>query len=200
MVSNLSLYGVEVPCAFTYPISDLSMPDDCMALSMHAARPAPPGAGVVMWCASHVAPYPASSQYILAPRFSACSKVSRSTTPAPSPITNPARCRSKGREPLEGSSFDFVFIAFMAQNPAKESGVIAASDPPASITSASPRRRVLSASPMECDPTAHAEVTPKFGPCAPSSMPMTPEAVLPRSAGMVNGEHFFGPSLFTLIV
>ena len=29
--------------------------------SIALARPAPPGAGVVMWCASQVAPYPASS-------------------------------------------------------------------------------------------------------------------------------------------
>ena len=30
---------------------------------MAAASPAPPGAGVVMWCASQVAPYPASSPF-----------------------------------------------------------------------------------------------------------------------------------------
>ena len=37
--------------------------------------------------------------------------------------------------------------------------------PPASMMSASPRRMVLRASPMACEPTAHAEVTPKLGPC-----------------------------------
>lgn len=47
-----------------------------------------------------------------------------------------------------------------------------------------------SASPIACDPAAHAEATPKFGPCAPSSMPMMPEAVLPSSAGMQKGEIF----------
>ena len=45
-----------------------------------------------MWCASHVAAYPASSQRMLAPRASACSSVSKHSTPAPSPITNLCVC------------------------------------------------------------------------------------------------------------
>mmetsp|Transcript_42877 Transcript_42877/g.99616 ORF Transcript_42877/g.99616 Transcript_42877/m.99616 type:complete len:211 (+) Transcript_42877:622-1254(+) len=137
---------------------------------------------------------------MVAPLFSACSKVSRTSTPAPSPITKPARSMSNGLDPLVGSSLNFVFIAFIAQNPAKLRGVMAASLPPAIMMSASPRRIACIASPMACDPTAHAEVTPKLGPWAPNSMPMMPEAVLPRRAGMVKGETFLGPLLSSLRV
>ena len=58
--------------------------------------------------------------------------------PAPSPITKPSRWASKGREARWGSSLR-VESARMEQNPAVPRGVIAASLPPAIITSASPR-------------------------------------------------------------
>ena len=48
----------------------------------------------------------------------ACSSVSRSSTPAPSPITKPARSASKGRDAFFGESLNFEFIAFIAQKPA----------------------------------------------------------------------------------
>ena len=58
--------------------------------------------------------------------------------PAPSPITNPSRLASNGRDALAGSSLR-VDIAFIEQKPATLNGVIAASVPPASIAVASPR-------------------------------------------------------------
>ena len=54
---------------------------------------------------------------------------------------------SNGREARPGSSL-FVPSAFAALKPATVSGVIAASVPPASATSASPRRMMFAASPM----------------------------------------------------
>jgi hypothetical protein len=53
-------------------------------------------------------------------------------------MTIPARLESKGRLAALGSSLYEEHIAFIAQKPPKESGVIAASAPPLSITSASP--------------------------------------------------------------
>jgi hypothetical protein len=44
----------------------------------------------------------------------------------------------------------------MEQNPAKETGVMAASVPPANITSASPVWMILNALPMQWFPDAHA--------------------------------------------
>ncbi len=91
-------------------------------------------------------------------------------------------------------------MAFIDEKPAKERGIIAASEPAANMISASPRRMVLRASPIACEPTAHADVTPKLGPWEPSSIPMTLEAVLPRSAGIVKGDTFGGPDLASLRV
>jgi len=59
-----------------------------------------------------------------------------------------------------GSSLYEEHIAFIAQKPPKESGVMAASAPPLSITSASPFCRWRNAVPSACDPAAHAEATP----------------------------------------
>jgi hypothetical protein len=53
-----------------------------------------------------------------------------------SAMTKPALFLSNGREDRVGSSLKPVAIAVSEQNPANESGVIAASEPPAIITSA----------------------------------------------------------------
>ena len=58
--------------------------------------------------------------------------------PAPSPITNPSRWASNGREAFCGASFRSD-VAFIEQKPAMPSGVMGASAPPAIMTSASPR-------------------------------------------------------------
>ena len=57
--------------------------------------------------------------------------------PAPSPMTKPSRAVSQGRLAFSGSSLR-VESARMAANPPTPIGVMAASAPPAIMTSASP--------------------------------------------------------------
>ena len=47
--SVASLSGVDVPCALTCPMAAASSPASSSASCMHAAAPAPPGDGAVMW-------------------------------------------------------------------------------------------------------------------------------------------------------
>ena len=125
---------------------------------MALIAPVPPGAGCVMWNASSVAPYPASSARISAPRFKACSSDSTTRIPAPSLRTNPSLSASKGRLALVGLS-QFWDSARILANPAIVNGVILASVPPASIISASPYLINLRAIPIASVAEAHAEVT-----------------------------------------
>src|SRR3972149_1307911 len=113
-----------------------------------------------------------------APRRSACSRASRMTMPAPSPMTKPSRVASKGREAFSGSSLR-VEMAFIAQKPATLSLVIGASVPPAIIASASPRWMMRMASPMALPPGAQAVTTLLFGPFAPVMSGTTPAAPPP---------------------
>ena len=69
------------------------------------------------------------------PRARACSNSSRTTTPGPSPKTNPSRSRQR-RLALVGSLF-LKRALWPKANPATPIGVIAASAPPAIMTSAS---------------------------------------------------------------
>src|SRR6059036_2929248 len=85
----------------------------------------------------------------------ACSSASSTRTPPPSPQTKPSRPASKGREAFVGSALR-VDIAFIAQNPAIVSGMIIASEPPAIMTSASPRWMSLRASPIAWLPVGDA--------------------------------------------
>jgi len=82
--------------------------------------------------------------------------VSRTSTPAPSPITNPSRPRSNGREAAAGSSLR-VESARIAAKPATSGSEMTASADPASITSASPRRMISHASPTAWPPLAQAD-------------------------------------------
>ena len=59
--SAASLSSVEVPWAFTCPITSAAMSASASASCMHAAAPAPPSDGAVMWKASELTPYPATS-------------------------------------------------------------------------------------------------------------------------------------------
>ena len=90
----------------------------------------------MIWKASQVAPYPTISAKILAPRACACSNDSTTTIPAPSPITKPLLSLSNGIEALIGSSLNVN--AVKEAKPETPRGVIAASVPPATITSTSP--------------------------------------------------------------
>ena len=91
-----------------------------------------------------------------APRFFAYSSSSRITTPAPSPMTNPSRVASKGREAVANSSLR-VDSAVMFAKPPIAIGVTVASEPPVMMTSASPYWIMRNASPIACALVAHAE-------------------------------------------
>ena len=75
---------------------------------------------------------------------------------APSPITKPARVASNGRDARGGYSSSTARPR-IAQNPARISGWMHDSAPPASTASASPRLTISAASPTAVDPVAHAD-------------------------------------------
>src|SRR5579864_188864 len=127
-----------------------------------------------------------------APRRSAWSHSSRSTIPAPSPITNPSRSASNGRTARSGSSLR-VLIAFIVQNPARLSGVSAASLPPQIIAAASSRWIVRKASPIAWPLVAQAETTETLGPFAPVAMLTMPDAMLMMIIGTKNALTRPGP-------
>src|SRR5881392_1748056 len=85
------------------------------------------------------------------PRRRACSSSSSTTMPAPSLRTKPSRSLSKGRLASAGASLR-VDSARSALKHATTSGLTTASEPPAIITSASPRSMIRYASPMACAP------------------------------------------------
>ncbi len=114
------------------------------------------------------------------------------TTPAPSPITNPSRPRSKGREAPAGSSLRVERARIAAKPPTSETW-IPASDEPAIIRSASPRRMVSQASPRAWPPVAHADETAKLGPSAPKTMDAWPAARFGIAMGMKKGLIRSGP-------
>src|SRR5579864_1634867 len=117
---------------------------------------------------------------------------SRISTPAPSPTTKPSRSRSKGRLARVGSSLR-VDSARIAAKPPTPMGVMAASEPPAIMTSASPRRMISHASPIACAEAEHAVQVAEFGPFAPNRIDTWPAARLMIADGMKNGEIFRGP-------
>src|SRR4029450_167369 len=112
--------------------------------------------------------------------------------PAPSPHTKPSRVASKGRMAFVGSSLR-VDMAFIEQKPAIVSGTMMASDPPAIITSASPRWMILKESPIAWLPVAHAVTTEEFGPFAPKRIDTRPDAMFTMSIGMEKGGTRWGP-------
>ena len=78
----------------------------------------------------------------------------------------PSRSLSKGRLARLGSLF-LVESARSAPKPPMPIGVMAASDPPAIMTSAAPRRMISYASPMACADAEQAVQVAEFGPLAP---------------------------------
>src|SRR5579875_251864 len=112
--------------------------------------------------------------------------------PAPSPMTKPSRPASNGRHARAGASLR-VLSAFMEQNPARLSGVIAASEPPQIMASASPCWMMRAASPTAWPPVAHADTTEKLGPRAPTCMLTAPDAMLMIIIGAKNGLTRSGP-------
>ena len=98
------------------------------------AAATPSGDGEVIWYASHVEPYPTISASIFAPLFLACSKLSITNIPAPSPITNPPLSLSNGIDALV--LFLLVDNALIFVKPAIAIGVIDDSQPPVIAISA----------------------------------------------------------------
>ena len=107
-------------------------------------------------------------------------------------MTKPSRSRSNGRLAFSGASLR-VDRARMAANPPTPIGVIAASDPPAIMTSAAPRRMISQASPMACADAEQAVHVAELGPRARKRMDTCPAARLMMAAGMKNGEIRRGP-------
>src|SRR6185369_5456475 len=98
-----------------------------------------------------------------------------------------SRSLSNGRLARAGSSLR-VDSARNAANPPRLIGVIAASDPPAIIASASPRLMISNDSPMACADAEHAVHVAMFGPFAPNRIDTCPDARLMIAEGMKNGE------------
>ena len=73
------------------------------------------------------------------------------------------------------------------------SGDTVASEPPASMTSASPYSISRPASPMQCKPVVQAVTIARLGPVNPYLMDRWPEIMLMIDAGTKNGEMRRGP-------
>src|SRR6266699_3080104 len=107
--------------------------------------------------------------------------------PAPSPMMKPSRSASKGRLARCGSSLR-VDSARIAAKPPTPIGVIAASEPPAIMMSASPRRMISNDSPMAWADAVQAVHVARLGPRALKRIETWPAARLMIDAGMKNGE------------
>ena len=128
---------------------------------------------------------------MVAPRFSACSKLSSTNIPDPSPITNPFRSLSNGIEARVGSSV--VERAVRAWKPAIANGVIEASEPPTNIKSWKPNLMARKASPIASLEEAQAVLIDLQIPLAPKRIATLPDAIFGRAFGRVIGLTRFGP-------
>src|SRR4051812_17792248 len=137
-------------------------------------------------------PAPARRAYTVAPRAAAWSARSRTSAPAPSPMTNPSRPLSQGREAFSGSSLR-VDIARMDAKPAIGSGWITASVPPATTTSARPERMMSRPSARASEPVAQALAMACTPAWALSSMPTQAAGPFGMSIGTVCGLTRRGP-------
>ena len=104
--------------------------------------------------------------------------------PAPSPSTNPSRPLSNGREARSGSSLRVDMARITAKAPMLRA-MMAASDPPATTTSARPFRIMSMPYPMASAPDAHALTVACAPARAPNSMLIHPAAPLGISIGTV---------------
>src|SRR6478735_1970973 len=159
---------------------------------MARTAPPPPGAGLVMWKASLVAPEPTTSARIVAPRARARVRDSSTRVPAPSPHTKPSRPTSHGRLARSGSSFRRL-RANMAENPEMPMPAMVASAPPAIMTSARPYWIQRMASPSACALDEQALVWAKLGPRKSKAIEICPAAMLAMSEGIRYGPMRPGP-------
>ena len=129
---------------------------------------------------------------MVAPRASARSHASSTRNAAPSPITKPSRPVSNGRDAAVGSSLR-VLSAPMRANAAIDVGVIAASVPPHTTTSALPSRIIRSPSPIALAPDAQAVDTQRLAPVKPCFIDTRPAVALTIIIGTRNGLTRLGP-------
>ena len=129
---------------------------------------------------------------MVAPRARACSYSSKTTTPAPSPNTKPSRSLSQGREAVAGSSLR-VDRARAAAKPPTPRAEMVDSEPPATITSASPYWIKRAARPMLCKPVVQAVTAATLGPLRLNRMLKCPEIILMMEPGTKKGEIRRGP-------
>ena len=144
------------------------------------ARAAPSASGCTMSVASDDIPAPANSARIVAPRRWACSSVSSTKMPAPSPSTSPRRCFENGRQVSSA-------ITRMASHALTTPRVIQASLPPASATSASPARNNMQAWASAWLDEAQALETANAGPRRPNSRQICDVEALNIDRTMLNG-------------
>ena len=130
---------------------------------------------------------------MFAPLAIACCLSSSTRTPEPSPITNPSLAWSHGRELTDGLSLKLVLNALAAAKPDIPILQHAASAPPATITSASPYRIILEASPIACAPVEQAVTTEWLGPLKPYLILTCPDKRLINAEGIKKGLTFLGP-------
>ena len=94
---------------------------------------------------------------------------------------------------MVGSSALLVDKALQALNPPMPISEIAASAPPATITSASSEAISLAASPIACAPVEQAVTTEWLGPLKPNRMLTCPDIKFINAPGIKNGEIRLGP-------
>jgi hypothetical protein len=156
-------------------------PASARARCMASRAPPPSSGGAVAWWASADAPAPATTARASRHGRRRGLAVSSTSTAAPSPITNPSRSTSKGRDAVAGSGF-FVSAPIWAKA-LTDSPVTPASTPPASTTSAAPGAQQVPAEWIADAPAAQAVLTVMFGPRAPERIAIVPAAVLESILG-----------------
>ncbi len=107
--------------------------------------------------------------------------------PAPSPMTNPSRSTSKGRER------SWPLSAVMLRKPASAMSTMTASAPPATATGQRPWATRRAALPIAWVPAAHAVVTVSHGPPRPKRMDTAAVAALGIIMGTMKGDTRSGP-------
>ena len=112
---------------------------------------------------------------------------SSTSTPAPSPITNPSRRASNGREIPVGDS---ACIELKLPNP---NGVSVASAPPTTTASASSYWIMRSAAPIAWAPLEHADTMLYIWPCRPYFIETAAAAAFDICAGIPSGDILAGP-------
>lgn len=184
--SNASPTVVPVPCAFTWSMSAALTLACASALRITRARPGP------LHPRSTPDAQPSTSPRTVAPRARACSSVSSVNAAVPSPGAVPSRVRSNGRIAPAGSSLRFVSCTNRLCR-LSVTGLMRASLPPTSITSASPRRRMRAASASATRPLESPGICVLLGPCMSYRMVAWHAGMFGRNFNIQTGVISFRP-------